>query len=146
MWCLKRKLKNIFICDHAICDTCVEIFEKKSLNMKYQYQFKKSFLCFSEILKITLKFSTIEIKIFNINDDKSWNVMFLKLLKSLQNIVEHNYSIQTLFDLTFKISFDIFLFNIWLEQFINVLKKRFDNFEFFFVNKTLFSARNYLIV
>lgn len=70
MWCLKYKLKNIFVWNYAICDICVKIFEKKSLNMKFKYQFKKCFLCFLEYLQTTLKCSTIEINIFSINDSK----------------------------------------------------------------------------
>lgn len=78
-------------------------------------QFEKCFLYLSKTLKITLKFSTAEIRILNINDDESRNVMFLKILKILQNMIEHNCSIQNLFDLTFEINSDISLFKTWLK-------------------------------
>lgn len=106
MWCLKRKSKNVFICDHAMCDICVQVFEKKLIDVKYQYKFENCFLCISRTLKITLKFSTVEMKILNINDNKNRDVMLLKILKILQNMIEHNCSVQNLFDLAFEISFD----------------------------------------
>ena len=131
MWCLKRKSENIFTCDHVICDTCVRIFKERLLNIKYQYQLEKCLLCLSEILKITLKSSTAEIRILSINDGESRDVVFLKFLRILQNMIENNCSIQDLFDLAFETSSDIIRFNIWLEQFTNVLRRRLDNLEFF---------------
>ena len=80
--------------------------------MKFQYQLEKCFLCLSRALKITLKSSTVEIRILSIDDDENRDVVSLKFLRILQNMIEHSCSIQDLFDLTFEISFDTSLFKI----------------------------------
>jgi hypothetical protein len=109
MWCLRRKSENILICDHAICDTCVRVFQNRLSNVKYRYKLESCLLCLSKALKITMKSLTIEIKILSINDDESRDVMLLKFLSILQDKTELDCSIQNLFDLTFEISFDISL-------------------------------------
>lgn len=106
MWCLRRKSKKILFVIMK-CVTFVFKFSKKRLiDVKYQYKFENCFLCISKILKITLKFSTIEMKILNINDDEIRNAMSLKFLKILQNLIEHDCLVQNLFNLTFEINSD----------------------------------------
>ncbi len=114
MWCLRRKSENILICDHAICDTCVRVFENRLSNVKYRYKLESCLLCLSEALKITMKSSTAEIKILSINDDESRDVMSLKFLSILQDMIELDCSIKDFFDLTFEINFDISLCIVWI--------------------------------
>jgi hypothetical protein len=56
-----------------------------------------------------MKSSTAEIKILSINDDESRDVMSLKFLSILQDMIELDCSIKDFFDLTFEINFDISL-------------------------------------
>lgn len=46
MLCIRKKSKNVFICDDAICDTCVWNFEERLSNRKYQYKLECCFFVF----------------------------------------------------------------------------------------------------
>ena len=77
MWCLRRKSENVFICGHAICDTCLRIFEKRLLEQKYQYKLENCFFLF-------FRFFGNNAKIFNSRNE---NFQYWRWKKSKCDVI-----------------------------------------------------------
>lgn len=105
--CLRRKLKHVYICDHALCDVCVEIYENAVLSQEYCYELSICIHCEADHLIANIKSSTIDVRILSIDEEDVRDVVSLKFLDLLQKEVRETCSIQNLFDLAIDISFDL---------------------------------------
>ena len=67
--------------EHAVCDVCVRIFNKAVSETKYRFNIQNCILCILENLTTTLKLLTADVRILNINEEKSRDVVSLKFLR-----------------------------------------------------------------
>ena len=97
LFCLQQKSKHVLMCGHAVCDTCVQIFEQALSALKYHYSIHTCMLCQSESLTTWLKPPTAEYWVLSVNREEPQGIISLKFMKLIQDLV-CECSVQDLFD------------------------------------------------
>lgn len=105
--CLRWKSEHIYICDHALCNVCIEIYKNAVLNQEYYYKLFICIHCEVDHLIAKIKSSTIDVWILSINEEDVCNIVSLKFLDLLQKEMRKTCLIQNLFNLAINISFDL---------------------------------------
>jgi len=87
----------VLTCGHAICDTCVQIFEQLMPGFEYHYCLCTCILCQSGFLKARLKPFTAGYQILSVDEEGPQGVISLKFMGLIQNLVSE-CSVQDLID------------------------------------------------
>lgn len=121
-YCLRRKSKNVLICDHDVCKTCIQTFDRVETIVEYRYRIDNCLLCRSKNFRMTLRFSIAKFRILNIDDDDVRKIVSFEHLHLFQNALNSIYKIQKFFDLIFDINFDKYR-HVWQKTKLIVCKK-----------------------
>lgn len=136
-YCLRRKSEHVFTCEHAICDVCLKIFEYNLEDRDLHFKIFECLFCLNQDTMIDrIKSVIVDSRILSIDEKDVRDVISLKFLNLLQNVIDFSLFIQDLFDQTFEINFDKWLIasnlNNWLTQEIWLWSKCFSNNDIFF--------------
>ena len=103
LYCLWRKSEYVFIYEHAICNICVKIFSECVERNDYCFQIMWCILCiFWESLQACVKSLMVRFHIFSIDEGDVYEVMSLKFLFFLQNMLNPVLQVQDLFNQAFR--------------------------------------------
>ena len=106
--CIRRNFEKTISCEHVICEICVRNFDDKISIFEFQYQIDVCMFCHTKKLLIKLRSFIVELRLLNINDERTFEIITIKFINVLQNILESIWRIQNLFDVIYDISVDLF--------------------------------------
>lgn len=95
--CLRRKPEHVLTCEHAICDTCVQIFGQALPSVEFHYHISNCILCLSGTLTARLKPPTAGYRILSVDGGGPRGVIPLEFIGLIQDII-CDCPIQELFD------------------------------------------------
>ena len=90
------------LCDHTICDTCVEIFGEGLTGFESRYVIRKCPLCQLECaLVVKLKPPTAGVRVASIDGGGTRGIIPLRTLGLMQQTLGSDCKVQDLFDMAF---------------------------------------------
>ena len=105
--CVRRKLEHVLTCEHAVCDVCLQIFELSVKDQESCFRLIECIVCTQRVFIMKrIKSSTADARILSIDDEDIRDVVSLKFLRLLQNVLGSTLLLHDLFDQAFDISSD----------------------------------------
>ena len=100
----KERLKTFSFVNMLYAIFAFAIQKEETIAFDDQYQLDICFFCCKNTLIIVLKSLTIELRVLNVDDDDTRNVIIIDVLNKSQSILKNVWKIQNSFDVTYKIS------------------------------------------
>lgn len=97
--CLQKKPEHVLSCRYAICNICLQTLKSNIESQKLYFRVNKYAICSCKISTVErVKSVTADLRILSINSNSTRDVVFLKFLRLLQNVIKSALSIQDLFN------------------------------------------------
>ena len=88
-YCFRRMFEITLFYEHVICEICVRNLNDEISIFNFQYRIDVCMLCHTKKFLIKLKSFIVELRLLNINDERIFEVITIKFMNVLQNILKN---------------------------------------------------------